>query len=176
MAIEEFTINVPDPVLVDLARRLDATRWPDELKDVGWEYGSNLAYIKSLAGYWRNGYNWRQQEAALNALPQYRIALDGFHIHFVRVHGKGPAPLPLVITHGWPGSFVEMVKLIPMLTDPVAHDGRAEDAFDVIVPSLPGLWVLRPSARTRHGSQQDCGTVGPPHGRTRVPAFRRSGR
>jgi pimeloyl-ACP methyl ester carboxylesterase len=138
MAIEEFTINVPDTVLVDLARRLDATRWPDELKDVGWEYGSNLAYMKSLAGYWRNGYNWRQQEAALNALPQYRIALDGFHIHFVHVHGKGPAPLPLVITHGWPGSFVEMVKLIPMLTDPVAHDGRAEDAFDVIVPSLPG--------------------------------------
>jgi pimeloyl-ACP methyl ester carboxylesterase len=138
MAIEEFTINVPDTVLVDLARRLDATRWPDELKDVGWEYGSNLAYMKSLAGYWRNGYNWRKQEAGLNALPQYRIALDGFHIHFVYVHGKGPAPLPLVITHGWPGSFVEMVKLIPMLTDPVAYGGRAEDAFDVIVPSLPG--------------------------------------
>ncbi|HEY6413265.1 MAG TPA: epoxide hydrolase [Edaphobacter sp.] len=138
MAAERFAIQIPDAVLSDLARRLDATRWPDELVGAGWEYGSNLASMRSLADYWRHGYDWRRAEAALNELPQYRIALNGFHIHFVHVRGKGPAPLPLIVTHGWPGSFVEMVKLIPLLTDPASHGGRAEDAFDVIVPSLPG--------------------------------------
>ena len=138
MAIEKFAINIPDSVLADLSRRLDATRWPDELENAGWEYGSNLAYMKSLAAYWRNGFNWRQQEAALNQLPQYRVSIDGLNIHFVHVRGKGPAPIPLIISHGWPGSFVEMIKLIPLLTDPAAHGGKAEDAFDLVVPSLPG--------------------------------------
>lgn len=138
MAIRNFTINVPELVLADLARRLDSTRWPDSLEDAGWDYGSSLAYMKSLVDYWRNGYDWRRQEVALNRLPQYRIALDGFHIHFVHVRGKGPSPMPLIITHGWPGSFAEMVKLIPRLTDPVACGGKAEDAFHVVVPSLPG--------------------------------------
>jgi len=138
MAIEKFTINISDALLADLSRRLDATRWPDELENVGWELGSNLSYMKSLAEYWRNGYEWRRQEATLNQLPQYRVALDGLHVHFVHVRSKHPKPLPLIITHGWPGSFVEMVKLIPHLTDPEAHGGSAEDAFDVIVPSLPG--------------------------------------
>ena len=138
MAAERFSIQVSDAVLRDLDRRLDATRWPDELEDTGWELGSNLAYLRSLAEYWRHGFDWRREEATLNQLPQYRIALDGLHIHFVHACGKGPAPLPLIITHGWPGSFVEMAKLIPLLTDPASHGGRAEDAFDVIVPSLPG--------------------------------------
>ncbi|HWZ45215.1 MAG TPA: epoxide hydrolase [Candidatus Saccharimonadales bacterium] len=148
MAIEKFTINVPDAVLADLNRRLDATRWPDSLENDGWDYGSSLSYMKSLAGYWRNGYNWRRQEAALNQLPQYRAALDGFRVHFAHVRGKGPKPLPLIITHGWPGSFAEMVKLIPLLTDPAAHGGRAEDAFDVVIPSLPGYGFSdRPTER-----------------------------
>jgi len=138
MAAEKFTIKVSDTVLADLARRLDATRWPDELENAGWESGSSLAYVKSLAAYWRNGYDWRREEAVLNRLPHYRTSLDGLRLHFVRMRGKGPAPLPLIITHGWPGSFVEMVKLIPLLTDPAAHGGRPEDAFDVVVPSLPG--------------------------------------
>jgi pimeloyl-ACP methyl ester carboxylesterase len=138
MAVEKFTIKVPDSLLVDLNQRLDATRWPDELENVDWELGSSLSYMKSLADYWRNGYEWRRQEAMLNRLPHYRIALDGFHIHFVHVRSKSPKALPLIITHGWPGSFVEMVKLIPLLADPEAHGGNAEDAFDVIVPSLPG--------------------------------------
>jgi pimeloyl-ACP methyl ester carboxylesterase len=138
MAMEQFTIYVPDAVLADLSRRLDATRWPDELENVGWELGSSLSYMKSLAEYWRNGYDWRCQEATLNQLPQRRVSLDGFHVHFVHARSKHPKSLPIVITHGWPGSFVEMVKLIPLLTDPEAHGGRAEDAFDVIVPSLPG--------------------------------------
>lgn len=123
MAAEEFTIQIPNAVLTDLAHRLDATRWPDEVEGAGWEFGSNLAYIRSLADYWRHGYDWRRQEAALNQLPQYRIALDGLHIHFVHVRGKGAAPMPLILTHGWPGSFVEMVKLIPMLTDPAGTWG-----------------------------------------------------
>jgi pimeloyl-ACP methyl ester carboxylesterase len=94
--------------------------------------------MKSLAAYWRNGFNWRQQEAALNQLPQYRVSIEGLNIHFVHVRGKSPAPIPLIISHGWPGSFIEMIKLIPLLTDPAAHGGKAEDAFDVVVPSLPG--------------------------------------
>jgi pimeloyl-ACP methyl ester carboxylesterase len=94
--------------------------------------------MRSLAEYWRHSYDWRREEAILNQLPQFRIAIDGFHIHFVHVRGKGPAPLPLMVTHGWPGSFIEMLKLIPLLADPAAHGGSAEDAFDVIVPSLPG--------------------------------------
>jgi pimeloyl-ACP methyl ester carboxylesterase len=138
MAAETFAIRISDAVLADLKRRLDITRWPDELENTGWEYGSNLAYMRSLVEYWRHSYDWRREEAALNRLPQFRIAIDGFHIHFVHVRGKGPAPLPLIVTHGWPGSFVEMLKLVPLLTDPAAHGGNAGDAFDVIVPSLPG--------------------------------------
>jgi pimeloyl-ACP methyl ester carboxylesterase len=138
MAAEKFAIQIPDAVLADLARRLDATRWPDELVDAGWEFGSNLGYMRSLTEYWRHGYDWRREEAVLNQFPHYRIALDGFYIHFVHVRGNGPAPVPLIVTHGWPGSFVEMVKLIPLLTNPPAHGGSPDDAFDVIVPSLPG--------------------------------------
>ncbi len=148
MTIEKFTINVSNAVLEDLNRRLDSTRWPDELENAGWELGSSLSYMKSLAGYWRNGYDWRQQEATLNQLPQYRVALDGFHVHFVHVRSKNPKAMPLLITHGWPGSFIEMVKLIPLLTDPEAHGGSAEDAFDVVVPSLPGYGFSdRPTER-----------------------------
>jgi pimeloyl-ACP methyl ester carboxylesterase len=138
MAGERFAIQVPDAVLRDLAYRLDTTRWPDEILDSGWEYGTNLGYMRSLAEYWRNRYDWRQEEALLNELPQFRVVLGGFRIHFVHARGKGPAPLPLIVTHGWPGSFVEMRKLIPLLTDPAAHGGKVEDAFDVVVPSLPG--------------------------------------
>jgi pimeloyl-ACP methyl ester carboxylesterase len=138
VAIERFTINIADAVIADLKRRLVATRWPDELENTGWELGSSLGYMKSLADYWLNVYDWRRHEAVLNELPQYRVALDGLRIHFVHARGKGPKPLPLIITHGWPGSFVEMVRLIPLLTDPETHGGSAEDAFHVIVPSLPG--------------------------------------
>jgi Epoxide hydrolase N terminus len=90
MAVEKFTINVSDTVLADLRQRLAATRWPDEIENTGWDLGSSLSYMKSLVDYWRDVYDWRRQEAALNRLPQYRVALDGFRIHFVHVHGKGP--------------------------------------------------------------------------------------
>jgi pimeloyl-ACP methyl ester carboxylesterase len=148
MVVEKFIINVKQAALKDLTRRLDTARWPDEIADAGWEFGTNLAYLKSLVAYWRDGYDWKKQAAALNRLPQYRLDLDGQNVHFVHVHGKGPAPLPLIITHGWPGSFVEMVKLIPLLTDPAAHGADAADSFDVVVPSLPGYGFSdRPLAR-----------------------------
>ncbi|MBV9566648.1 MAG: epoxide hydrolase [Hyphomicrobiales bacterium] len=151
MAAERFSISVSDEVLADLSRRLDATRWPDEIENAGWEGGTNLAYMKSLTDYWRNGYDWRREESALNSLPQYRITLDGLGIHFVHQRAKGPKPLPIVITHGWPGSFVEMVKLLALLSDPAAHGASAEDAFDVVVPSLPGYGFSdRPRERGMH--------------------------
>ena len=138
MAAERFVIRIPDSVLADLHLRLEATRWPDELEQAGWEYGSDLASLRSIADHWRHRYDWRREEAVLNRWPHYLVSLEGLRIHFLHVRGKGPAPLPLIITHGWPGSFVEMLKLIPLLTDPEAHGGRREDAFDVVVPSLPG--------------------------------------
>jgi pimeloyl-ACP methyl ester carboxylesterase len=148
MVKEKFVINVKQAVLKDLTRRLDTVRWPDEITDAAWDFGTNLAYMKALVAHWRDGYDWQKQEAALNKLPQYRLDLDGQNLHFVHAHGKGPAPLPLIITHGWPGSFVEMVKLIPLLTDPVAHGASAADSFDVVVPSLPGYGFSdRPRAR-----------------------------
>ncbi|MBV8765288.1 MAG: alpha/beta fold hydrolase, partial [Hyphomicrobiales bacterium] len=130
--------DLPEAVLADLSRRIDATRWPDEIEGSDWEAGTNLGYMKALAVYWRDGFDWRSQEKALNALPQHRIVLDDLHIHFVHQRGKGPKPLPLIITHGWPGSFAEMVKLIPLLSDPEVHGASPHDAFDVVVPSLPG--------------------------------------
>jgi len=138
MAIETFTIKVPESALADLKRRLKDARWPDEIANERWERGTNLAYLRALVAYWQDGYDWRKEEAALNRLPQFKLALDGLGIHFVHVRGKGPRPFPLIISHGWPGSFVEMRRLIPLLADPAAHGGKAEDAFDVVVPSLPG--------------------------------------
>jgi pimeloyl-ACP methyl ester carboxylesterase len=143
-----FQIAVPDTVLADLRRRLEATRWPDAVEDAAWDYGSNLEYMKELVEYWRTGFDWRAQERALNRWTQYRADIDGLGLHFVYERGKGPAPLPILLSHGWPDSFVRMVKLIPRLTDPAAHGGDPKDAFDVIVPSLPGFGFSdRPTTR-----------------------------
>jgi pimeloyl-ACP methyl ester carboxylesterase len=136
--VDPFTICVPQPVLDDLRARLTATRWPDELPDTGWVQGTSLDYLVSLASTWAHGFDWRAQEDKLNQLDHYRTEIGGLGIHFVHEHGDGPAPFPLVLTHGWPSSFVEYLDLIPLLTDPAAHGGDAGDAFDVVVPSLPG--------------------------------------
>ena len=142
-----FRIAIPEADLADLRARLAATRWPDEVNDDHWSYGTSLTFLKDLAAYWRDGFDWRAVEARLNALPQFMIEIDGLPIHFVHAKGRGPAPLPLVISHGWPGSFVEMERIIPMLTDPAAHGGDPADAFDVVVPSLPGFGFSgRPTA------------------------------
>ncbi len=138
VAIEPFEIHVDDAVLDDLRARLDATRWPDEVDGAGWTMGSNLAYMKELGAYWRDGYDWREQERRLNALPQFRAEIDGLGIHFVHIEGKGPDPFPLIVSHGWPGSFFEMYKIAGPLTDPAAHGGDPADAFHLVVPSLIG--------------------------------------
>jgi pimeloyl-ACP methyl ester carboxylesterase len=137
-SIEKFSIHVSEAVLEDLRRRLDATRWPDQPAGGAWELGTDLDYMKSFVAHWRHRYDWRAAEAVLNQLPQYRIVLDGLPIHFVHVRGRGVKPLPLIVSHGWPGCFAEMTKILPLLTDPAAHGGDARDAFDVVVPSLPG--------------------------------------
>ncbi len=139
MAVTPFTIHVPDHDLAALADRLARTRLPDEVTESGWSYGADLAFMRDLAAYWSDGFDWRMQEAKLNQLPQFTADIDGNKIHFVHARGKGAKPLPLLITHGWPSSFAEFAKIIPLLTDPAAHGGRAEDSFDVIAPSLPGF-------------------------------------
>ena len=135
---EPFRIDVPEEDLVDLRRRIAATRWPDAVDGAAWDYGSNLGYMRGLADYWLNGFDWREQERRLNGLPQFTAEVDGQLLHFVHVRGQGPDPMPLLITHGWPSTFWEMYKLIPLLTDPASHGGDAADAFDVVVPSMPG--------------------------------------
>lgn len=148
MRITPFTIAIPDAALVELRGRLAHTRWPGQPEDIDWEQGTNLDYLQSLADYWRNGFNWRAQEAALNQLPQFHAEVGEQRIHFVHQRARRGRGLPLILTHGWPGSFAEMVKIVPMLTDPEAHGGAAGDAFDVIVPSLPGYAFSPPPRRT----------------------------
>lgn len=138
MDIHPFTIAVPQAVLDDLATRLARPRWPDEVEGANWDYGVNLEYLQELVGYWRAGFDWREQERALNTWQQYHAEIDGLRIHFLYERGKGPQPLPLLLTHGWPSAFTEMLKVIPLLTDPASHGGDPADAFDVVVPSLPG--------------------------------------
>ena len=138
MHVEPFRIAVSDAVLADLRERLARTRFPDEIADSGWTYGTPLAYAKELVAYWRDRYDWRKHEAALNAFPQFRAKVGDLGIHFIHVKGKGPKPFPLVITHGWPGSVAEFTKIIGPLTDPAAHGGDPADAFDVVCPSMPG--------------------------------------
>ena len=137
-AVQPFAIHVPDEVLADLRERLTRTRWPGEIPGAAWDYGSNLAYLKELVDYWRTQFDWRAQEAALNRLAHFRTSLDGMGIHFIHERGKGPNPLPLIITHGWPSTVFEISKIIPLLTDPASHGGDPADAFDVVAPSMPG--------------------------------------
>ncbi len=139
MDVRPFTIAVEDSVLDDLRQRLVDTRWPDEMPNSGWDYGSNLAYMKELVEYWRTDFDWRAQEAKLNAFSHFKSEVDGLDIHFIHEKGKGPNPMPLVITHGWPSCFFEMTKIIPLLADPASHGGDAADSFDVVAPSLPGF-------------------------------------
>ena len=144
---EPFRIDVPDEVIDDLHRRLEATRWPQTLDGVGWDYGSDTAYIAELCRYWRHEFDWRTHEAALNKLPHFIQRIDGLNIHFLHVQGQGPDPLPLVITHGWPSCFWEMHKVVGPLTDPASHGGDPADAFHVVVPSLPGYGFSSPPAQ-----------------------------
>ena len=142
-----FRIAIPQSTLDDLHRRLGDTRWPNEPADGGWEFGTDTTFLRSLADYWRDGFDWRAVEGRLNGFAQFRAEIDGLSIHFIHERAKAPsggASLPLLLTHGWPDSVVRFEKLIPLLTDPAAHGGDAGDAFDVVVPSLPGYGFSEP--------------------------------
>jgi pimeloyl-ACP methyl ester carboxylesterase len=136
--IRPFRVNVPEEQLVDLRRRILATRWPDRETVNDRSQGVQLAKFQELVRYWGMDYDWRKAEAKLNALPQFMTEIDGLDIHFIHVRSKHPNALPVIITHGWPGSVIEQLKVIGPLTDPTAHGGKAEDAFDVVIPSMPG--------------------------------------
>jgi pimeloyl-ACP methyl ester carboxylesterase len=135
---EPFTIAVPDATLQDLKARLSRTRWPDQIAGTGWAYGMDTAYLKGLMSYWEKDFDWRAQEKRLNALHNYRAEIDGVRIHFVHERGKGPNPIPVLMLHGWPSTYVQFLELIPLLTDPAAHGAPDAPSFDVVVASLPG--------------------------------------
>jgi epoxide hydrolase len=137
--IQPFRIDIPQADLDDLNVRLARTRWPDDLPGVGWSRGVPLEYLKELAEYWRTGYDWREHEAMLNEFPQFTTTIDGQNIHFLHVRSTEPDALPLIITHGWPGSVVEFLDVIGPLADPRAHDGEAAEAFHLVMPSIPGF-------------------------------------
>jgi len=152
--IRPFTVNIPQAEIDDLRRRIAATRWPDKETVADQSQGVQLAKLKPLVEYWGSGYDWRKTEARLNALPQFMTEIDGIEIHFIHVRSKHPDALPLIITHGWPGSVFEMVKSIGPLTDPTAHGGRAEDAFDVVIPSMPGFGFSGKPTETGWGTDR----------------------
>ena len=143
-----FTLHVSDDTLSDLKERLARTRWPDEPPLEPWSSGASLAYMQRLVDYWHGGFDWRAQEAVLNRFRQFTVPLAGIDLHFIHEPGRGPAPMPLLLSHGWPGSVLEFTKLIPLLTDPGAQGGDPADAFTVVAPSLPGYTLsFRPGQR-----------------------------
>jgi epoxide hydrolase len=134
-----FQINVAQSTLDDLRHRLAATRWAEPIPGTGWDYGADVNYVRDFCEYWRSGYDWRLHEARLNELPQFVVPIDGVDVHFWHVKGKSPAPFPLLLMHGWPGSMFEFFRLVEPLTDPAAAGGEPVDAFDVVIPALPGF-------------------------------------
>jgi pimeloyl-ACP methyl ester carboxylesterase len=146
-AIRPFRADVPQEEVAELRRRVAAARWPDQETVADRSQGAQLAKIQELVAYWGTGYNWRKAEAKLNALPQFITEIDGLDIHFIHVLSACPGALPMIMTHGWPGSVLELLKVIGPLTDPTAHGGQAEDAFDLVLPSIPGYgFSARPTS------------------------------
>jgi len=146
--MKPFRIEIPEADLEDLRSRLENTRWPDELPNVGWERGVPLDYLKDLAEYWRTSYDWRAAEAKLNEYPQFVTEIDGATVHFLHVKSPEPDAMPLLLTHGWPGSVVEFLDVIGPLTDPRAHGGDPGDAFHLVIPSIPGFGFSSPLSST----------------------------
>jgi pimeloyl-ACP methyl ester carboxylesterase len=143
--IRPFRVDVPQADLDDLRDRLARTRWPDELPDAGWSRGVPLGYLRELAEYWRTTYDWRRHEARLNEFPQFTTTIDGANVHFLHVRSPEPGALPLVLTHGWPGSVVEFLEVIGPLSDPRSHGGDPADAFHLVIPSMPGYGFSGPT-------------------------------
>ncbi|MBM9506408.1 epoxide hydrolase family protein [Actinacidiphila acididurans] len=146
--IRPFTVSIPDSQIDDLKRRLAATRWPDPETVDNWSQGVRVENARSLVEYWERGYDWRRLESGLNGFPQFLTRIDGLDIHFIHVRSRNPHALPLILTHGWPGSIIEFLKLIGPLTDPVAFRGDAADSFDVVIPSLPGFGFSQKPTQT----------------------------
>jgi pimeloyl-ACP methyl ester carboxylesterase len=148
MEATRFHIDIPESSLIDLHHRLKRTRWPDELSNSGWEYGTNLAYLRELAHYWQHTYDWRSNERRLNEWPHYKATVQDQEIHFIHIVSSTPHALPILLTHGWPDSFLRFEKLLPMLTDPEAFGGNSSDAFNVVIPSIPGFAFSAPPDST----------------------------
>ncbi len=157
-AAKPFRLHVEDSAIADLRERLARTRWPDQPPGAPWAYGTDGAYLEQLVAYWHDRFDWRAQEARLNALPQFKVPLHGIDLHFLHVQGKGPNPTPLLLSHGWPGSVFEFLDIIPLLTDPARFGGDAADAFTVVAPSLPGYGLSFAPGQPRFGLEQiaDC--------------------
>jgi pimeloyl-ACP methyl ester carboxylesterase len=155
---QPFSLTVPDEAIADLRERLARTRFPDQSPGVPWAYGTDVDYLQELVEYWRTAFDWRREEARLNAFPQYKVPLCGIDLHFLHVPGNGPSPCPLLLLHGWPGSVFEFIELIPRLTDPARFGGRPEDAFTVVAPSLPGYGLSFRPGQPRFGIEEiaDC--------------------
>jgi pimeloyl-ACP methyl ester carboxylesterase len=138
MGHEPFTIPFSQSAVDDLRDRLRRTRWPDEIPGANWEYGVDLKFLQQICEYWSDRFDWKAQVERFSTLQHYRYSSENLRIHFIHERGKGPAPIPLILTHGWPGSFLEMMRIIPLLTDPASYGASSTDAFDVVIPSLPG--------------------------------------
>ena len=154
MTPQSFTLHVADTAIADLRERLARTRFPDQAPGAPWAYGTDVAWMKELVAYWRERFDWRGEEARLNRFPQFRVALHGIDVHFLHVPGKGPAPCPLLLSHGWPGSVFEFLEIIPRLTDPARFGGDPADAFTVIAPSLPGYGLSFAPGQKRFGVEE----------------------
>ncbi len=146
-----FALSISDDAIADLRARLARTRLPDQAPEAPWTYGTDVGYLGNLLAYWRDGFDWRAQEAKLNAFPQYRVALPDIDLHYLHVPGEGPAPTPLLLSHGWPGSVFEFLDLIPRLTQPSRFGGDPADAFTVVAPSLPGYGLSFTPGQKRLG-------------------------
>ena len=157
-AATPFRLHVPESALDDLRERLARTRFPDQAPGAPWAYGTDVAFLQRLVGHWRDSFDWRAQEARLNACPQFKVPLHGIDLHYLHVEGRGPNPMPLLLAHGWPGSVFEFMDLIPRLTDPARFGGDPADAFTVIAPSLPGYGLSFVPGQPRFGLEAiaDC--------------------
>src|ERR1700733_11042131 len=158
MVPQPFVLDIPDTAIADLKTRLALTRFPDAARGEPWAFGSSVAYVRDLVAYWKGKFDWRAQEAALNAFPQFTVPLHDIDLHYLHVPGVGPNPYPLLLMHGWPGSVFEFLDLIPRLTDPARFGGAPADAFTVVAPSLPGYGLSFRPGQKRFGIEDiaDC--------------------